>query len=144
MTIKHAKKSRLNIQIANDTRRRMYCCYLLTEESLVLCVREREPRKHITVYCAVLPNTKKLSLPNKVFLMCHRRKDCWTIVSSAKEDFFFFIFHSFYFFFISRLLTWAGLTPASKCVYTLISARVYIESYGNSASFWFIVRYTSL
>ena len=50
------------------------------------------------VYCAVLPNTKKLSLPNKVFLMCHRRKDCWTIVSSAKEDFFSF-FHLLYFYF---------------------------------------------
>lgn len=56
------------------------------------------------VYCAVLPNTKKLSLPNKVFLMCHRRKDCWTIVSSAKEDFFFFSFFHllfFYFFLLS-------------------------------------------
>lgn len=125
MTIKHAKKSRLNIQIANDTRRRMYCCYLLTEESLVLCVREREPRKHITVYCAVLPNTKKLSLPNKVFLMCHRRKDCWTIVSSAKEDFFFFIFHSFYFFLsLACLLGPVSLPLLNVCIHLYL--HVYI------------------
>lgn len=83
------------------------------------------------VYCAVLPNTKKLSLPNKVFLMCHRRKDCWTIVSSAKEDFFFFFFSFIIFLFLSPLRLTLYF---SKFIYVLLETR----------RFWFIVRYTSL
>ena len=114
-----------------------YCAFTflrknLLDRSLGVVAMVCESVSTFDVYCAVLPNTKKLSLPNKVFLMCHRRKDCRTIVSSAKEDFFFFLFFFIYYFlFLSPLCLTLYF---SKFIYVLLETR----------RFWFIVRYTSL
>jgi hypothetical protein len=101
----------------------LLCVHIFAKESLGsvsqhCCYGVWESVSTFDVYCAVLPNTKKLSLPNKVFLMCHRRKDCWTIVSSAKEDFFLFIYYIFISFSVSVSL--------------FIFLNLYICSFGNS------------
>lgn len=107
----------------------LFCVFFLLLPATLVCER----CKHIDVYCAVLPNTKKLSLPNKVFLMCHRRKDRWTIVSSAKED-FFFISDSFHFFiYIIFNFFLSALSHSFLNMY--ISAHMYIDSFGNFFEF---------